>query len=247
MTKVDNMRKIFNSVVAIIRLFIFVLVFVFVIRIFTSNIANEQIKEGMRYLAFVISSLFCAKVFDKLSLQDLGLHYSYKVILYFILGVCIVAVFYSILQNGLGNKSTYISIQSLNKEYGMVFYWFLVALGEEILFRGYLLAKIKKNYSTIIAIIVSGIIFSLLHFVNTEISVFFSYAFLFSFGFLLSWVCINLRSVWFGIGVHLAWNYIDTFIENTTLENAMVFGIAIILLGIAILSTNHNKQYHDTA
>ncbi|WP_455717032.1 CPBP family intramembrane glutamic endopeptidase [Anaerosporobacter sp.] len=241
------MSKIINSVVAIMRLFLVVLITIFVIRRLTSNVANEQIKEGMRYLAFVISSLFCAKVFDKLSLQDLGLKYSYRIILYFVIGVCMVVALYSISQYSLGNKSTYISIQSLSKEYVMVIYWFLVALGEEVLFRGYLIAKIKKNYSTVTAIIISGIIFSLLHFVNTEISGVFSYALLFSFGFLISWICINIKSIWFGIGVHLAWNYIDTFIENTSLEKAMIFGITIILFVIAILSTNHDKQYHDTS
>lgn len=241
------MGKIINSVASIVRLFFFALIAIFVIRIFTSNIANEQIKEGMRYLAFVISSLFCAKVFDKLSLEDLGLHYSYRIILYFVLGLCLVVVLYSISQYSLGNKSTYIAIQSLNKDYAMLLYWFLVALGEEVLFRGYLLAKIKKNYSTVTAIIVSGIIFSLLHFVNSEISGASSYVLLFSFGFLISWICINLRSVWFGIGVYLAWNYIDTFIENTSLEKTMIFGIAIILFIIAILSTNHDKQYQDTS
>ena len=237
------MGKIINSVVAIVRLFVFVIISILVIQLCTSNTPNEQIREGIRYLAFVIPSLLCAKLYDKLSLEELGLHYSYKAIVYFILGGCVVVALYSILQYNLGNTSTYISIHSLSKEYAMVFKWFFVALGEEILFRGYLLAKLKKNYSTVMAIIVSGIIFSLLHFVNSEINELFAYAFLFSFGFLSSWIRCNIKSVWFGIGVHWVWNYIDTFIEYTSFEKSMIYGFTIILFAIAVWTTIHNKRY----
>jgi membrane protease YdiL (CAAX protease family) len=88
-----------------------------------------------------------------------------------------------------------------------------VSLFEESLFRDYLLVKFRKRFGTEKAILLSSVLFSLLHIFGylstgnlTVIGLFNA----FLIGILLSVVVISTHSIMWVLGFHLFWNFTQT-------------------------------------
>lgn len=77
---------------------------------------------------------------------------------------------------------------------------------EELLFRGYILRLIERYYSTWAAIIISSILFGLIHAPNEN----FSYLGLISIalsGLLMGWLFVRTGTLWAPTGLHFSWNF----------------------------------------
>lgn len=81
-----------------------------------------------------------------------------------------------------------------------------VAIGEEVLFRGFILNNLMKSYNKYVALIVSSLFFSLLHLGNHFISVLNLFD-LFIAGILLGVTYIYTKRLWFPIALHFSWNF----------------------------------------
>ncbi len=82
----------------------------------------------------------------------------------------------------------------------------LVALVEEIIFRGYLLSNLLSSFNKWVALAISALLFGLVHAVNPGISVL-AVANIFIAGFFLGLNYIYTRNLWFGIFFHFSWNF----------------------------------------
>ncbi len=85
----------------------------------------------------------------------------------------------------------------------------IVAVVEETLFRGYILKNFMNSLNKYIALIISSILFSLMHCINPSIN-FFSLLDLFLAGIVLGLPYIYTRNLWFSIAMHLSWNLFQT-------------------------------------
>lgn len=77
---------------------------------------------------------------------------------------------------------------------------------EELLFRGYILRLIERYFSTWAAIIISSILFGLIHAPNEN----FSYLGLISIalsGLLMGWLFVRTGTLWAPTGLHFSWNF----------------------------------------
>jgi membrane protease YdiL (CAAX protease family) len=82
-----------------------------------------------------------------------------------------------------------------------------VGISEELFSRGYCLNVLKQTQKSWgIPIIISSIIFSLMHSMNQGISLL-AYINLFLFGTFMCYIYIKTKNLWMGIGYHTAWNY----------------------------------------
>jgi len=100
---------------------------------------------------------------------------------------------------------TYFSI------YDQIFYFFLfivVSLNEEIAIRGYILHNLSQSFNKYIALIISSFVFMGMHLGNPNIGVL-SLANLFLAGIFLGVYRIHKNNLWFPIGAHLMWNYLQ--------------------------------------
>ena len=82
----------------------------------------------------------------------------------------------------------------------------LVAVSEELLVRGYILNNLMMTQNKYVALIISSLIFSLLHSGNhfiTPLSIFT----LFIAGLFLGLTYIYTKSLWFPIALHFSWNF----------------------------------------
>ena len=123
------------------------------------------------------------------------------------------------------------------KELGIaILLFFIVAVVEEALFRGYVLKNLMQSFNKYVALIVSAIIFSLAHGFNPNIDLF-SLLSLFGAGILLGLSYIYTKNLWFPIALHLSWNLfqslfgfnvsgLDTYslVEFTIPENNILNG-----------------------
>ena len=91
---------------------------------------------------------------------------------------------------------------------GDAFFWFLlVAVGEEIIFRGVLFKWIDERFGFWWAIGVSGLLFGLVHWMNPGGTLWASIAIAIEAGVLLGAAYKWSGTLWLPIGIHWAWNF----------------------------------------
>lgn len=84
--------------------------------------------------------------------------------------------------------------------------YILVAFTEELLIRGYVLGNLLKCMNKYLALLISSIIFSLMHAGNPNIDIL-SYSNLFLAGILLGVSYLFTKNLWFPIALHFSWNF----------------------------------------
>jgi len=85
----------------------------------------------------------------------------------------------------------------------------IVAVSEEVLLRGYVLRSLMISFNKYIALIVSSVLFSLMHGFNPNVDLFGLTA-IFLAGILLGISYIHTENLWFPIALHLSWNLFQT-------------------------------------
>ena len=81
-----------------------------------------------------------------------------------------------------------------------------VSLSEEILFRGYILNNLLSTMNKYFALIISSVLFALMHSLNFNLSLL-ALINLFLAGIILGSTYIYTRNLWFPISLHLFWNF----------------------------------------
>jgi Predicted protease of the Abi (CAAX) family len=89
-----------------------------------------------------------------------------------------------------------------------IFIMILVAIGEEVLTRGYIQRRFMKVYGNFTALILSSAIFMIMHMLNANLTLL-AYINLFLAGILLGTAYIVTKSLWLPIGLHFAWNFMQ--------------------------------------
>lgn len=90
-----------------------------------------------------------------------------------------------------------------------------VAVSEEVLFRGVIFGLIQGRWGTWIALIVSGLMFGLVHLVNPGTTLWGAFAVAVEAGLMLGAAYIVSGSLWLPIGLHLGWNIATVAIFGT--------------------------------
>jgi len=94
---------------------------------------------------------------------------------------------------------------------GVLFYWLCGAFLEEVYLRGYLLRKLLENFSPLISLSLSSLIFSLSHFITSEIAIL-PMINIFLIGILLGLLFIKTKNIWLVTGFHFLWNEVQSIL-----------------------------------
>jgi len=95
--------------------------------------------------------------------------------------------------------------------YDQVFYLILfavVSLNEEIAIRGYILQNLSRSFNKYVALAISSLLFMTMHLGNPNIDIL-PILNLFLAGIFLGVYSIHKNNLWFPIGAHLTWNYLQ--------------------------------------
>ncbi|MET8151442.1 lysostaphin resistance A-like protein [Actinoplanes sp. NPDC049668] len=82
-----------------------------------------------------------------------------------------------------------------------------VAVTEELLFRGVLFRIIEERTGTWIALLLTGVLFGLMHLLNPDASWWGAIAIAIEAGFMLAACYAATRNLWVPIGLHFGWNF----------------------------------------
>jgi membrane protease YdiL (CAAX protease family) len=88
----------------------------------------------------------------------------------------------------------------------LIFLFIFVALAEELAFRGYILNNLMKSMDKRVALLVSSVAFSSLHFLNPDHS-WLTFISITLAGILLGISYIYTKSLWLPIALHFSWNF----------------------------------------
>ena len=103
-----------------------------------------------------------------------------------------------------------------------------VAVGEEMMFRGFLLSGLKRAWGTINAILIMVVIFAALHLIVSGADETFPLFFILLLtvpGFVLGWAFLRTRALWLPIAIHFTWNLLQDEIFNlASRDTSTLFG-----------------------
>jgi len=91
-------------------------------------------------------------------------------------------------------------------------FFLLVAVCEEVVFRGVLFRLIDDRWNTLVALLVSAAIFGAAHFTNPGATWWSSLAIAIEAGLLLGAAYKFSGNLWFPIGIHWLWNYVQGYV-----------------------------------
>jgi hypothetical protein len=99
------------------------------------------------------------------------------------------------------------------------------AVGEELVFRGAIYRLLEKGFGTLIAIVLSGALFGLLHVFNPGATLVSTLAIAFEAGILLAAAYTVTRSLWLPIGLHFGWNFTEGGIFGAAVSGGHSHGL----------------------
>lgn len=89
------------------------------------------------------------------------------------------------------------------------FFFLVVAVGEEVLFRGILYRMIDRRWGKVWALAVSSLLFGFMHLPNEDATLWSSLAIAIEAGLLLGAAYSLSGDLWFPIGIHWMWNFME--------------------------------------
>lgn len=90
---------------------------------------------------------------------------------------------------------------------GLLGFMAAAAVTEELLFRGVLFRIVEERTGTWIALLLTGVVFGLMHLLNPDASLWGAIAIAIEAGFMLAACYAATRSLWVAIGLHFGWNF----------------------------------------
>ena len=165
-------------------------------------------------ICMILSVLLFWKLFDKKPIREIGfinIKMGYKDLFKGLTfgAVSMIIVFMLLLFSGNISLKRPLNSPNFNISLltGLILFIF-VGVNEEMFARGYCMTVLKKTGNRWAPIIISSIIFSLMHSLNPSMSVI-SYINLFLFAVLAAYMFIKSNNLWLPIGYHIMWNYFE--------------------------------------
>ncbi len=107
---------------------------------------------------------------------------------------------------------------------GGMYAFILVGLEEELMSRGYIINALNQMGRPWVSVLISSIIFSLMHILNPNI-VFLGLLNIFLIGVLFSYMYLKTGNLWMPIGYHISWNYFQGYIFGFNVSGNAIRGI----------------------
>ncbi|MEV4055916.1 CPBP family intramembrane glutamic endopeptidase [Amycolatopsis sp. NPDC049688] len=90
---------------------------------------------------------------------------------------------------------------------GLLGFMAAAAVTEELLFRGVLFRIVEERTGTVLALVLTGVLFGLVHLVNPHASLWGALAIAIEAGGMLTAAYVATRRLWLPIGLHFGWNF----------------------------------------
>jgi len=105
-----------------------------------------------------------------------------------------------------------------------LFFYFMVAISEEIVSRGHILSILKEKFNNFNSLLFSSVFFGLMHLANDHVT-FIGIATISTSGFLMGYVTLKTGSISMAVGLHWAWNFFQGAILGLAVSGNNELGI----------------------
>ena len=203
--------------------FIFTVAYSSIIIAMNPNILHDEAYSGMNnFPAVCLQLIQCIcliffvilfwKIWDKRKLEDIGftnIKRSWKDLC---CGLLIGAISFTIVAIILLSTRSVELVKSFSEPNFssaliiQLIIFIFVGINEELFSRGYCMTVLKQTKISWVPIVVSSIIFALMHSMNSGISLL-AYINLFLFGIFMGYLFMKTKNIWMCIGYHITWNY----------------------------------------
>ena len=102
-----------------------------------------------------------------------------------------------------------------------LFFFLLVAVGEEVIFRGVIFRYISLRWNYAIALVISALLFGYIHISNDNATIWSSLAIAIEAGLMLGAAYMCSGTLWFPIGIHWAWNFFEGNVFGTPVSGSI--------------------------
>ncbi|NKZ00723.1 CPBP family intramembrane glutamic endopeptidase [Nocardiopsis alborubida] len=109
-------------------------------------------------------------------------------------------------------------VGSVTGALGLLGFMAAVAVGEEVMWRGVLFRIVEERTGTWIALVLTGVLFGLVHLINPHASLWGAIAIAIEAGGMLTAAYAATRSLWLPIGLHFGWNLAGSAIFSTSVS-----------------------------
>ncbi len=209
----DGDLRIAWKLAAFVGVYLFVSFFLLPLAMF-SRFDHPLLFPVIQASATLAATLFCMMLIEKQSLLDVGLWFRPPALHAFLIGNgaaagMMVLVFAAELSSGLA-RTIMLSLEigaSLNIIAFGLLQFGIVAVGEEVLTRGYPFLALQRRYNSTVAIVATSVVFSLMHAANPSVSSF-ALVNIFLAGIWLGIARVLSGGLWLPIGLHLSWNFV---------------------------------------
>ncbi len=174
------------------------------------SVPQQLVMQLFIFIAFFISVYIFRRFIDRRSINSMGFSLNRRVkdIMAGLIFPVVIIGGGSLLLYKLG----YINFSNINVDVNNLLLNFclfiLVALNEEILFRGYILNNLMTSINKYWALFISALIFAVFHGLNNSIS-WLGFSNIVLAGILLGAAYIYTKNLWFAISFHLFWNFLQ--------------------------------------
>jgi membrane protease YdiL (CAAX protease family) len=179
----------------------------------TLSLDEHLINISLSLMATLVTLYFCKKFIDRESFKEMGVTSLRSGQLFgagALVGIIIVASGFLILlhMGEIVPARNEVGITDMVKG---VFLYLLVALNEEFLLRGYIQVNLSRSFNRYAAILLASSLFAFFHIFNMGITNI-SLLNLALSGILLGINFLFIRNIWYSVGLHFSWNYVQGFI-----------------------------------
>jgi membrane protease YdiL (CAAX protease family) len=198
----------------IARVVVIWMVLAVVLALSTSLMRVQVLSEYVIPVSMILAVSLCLRL-DKWTWRDIGLSLHEKWVSNLLIGMAWGAASVVVVVASLVSITGELSLDVLFQEWGFgailnsLLFYLLVALGEEILFRGYAISVLQSRLSTGLSLVVAAGIFTLIHVINPEYY-WFAFVYAFLMGLLLGTTFVRTGSLWYALGFHFAWNFLQS-------------------------------------
>lgn len=225
----------------ILRVFVIVIILMAVFAILAALLNFQALADYAVHLAMIIGALWGVRLEHK-SLTFIGIRLRERAFWQdAILGFAWGCLFIGLVVGGMVFITKEMSLSQIGDAatipglaYALVF-WLVVAIGEESLFRGYILSVLRQRMSSWLGLIISAGLFGAIHVINPDYY-WFAYVYAFLIGIVFGGIVIRRGSLGGVIGLHYAWNLLqDKGLLNTPARGGEVIYTIILLAIIALI------------
>jgi uncharacterized protein len=224
----------------VVRVFVIVIIMAALFAIIAALLKIEVLGDYALHLAMIFGALFALRLEHK-TISYIGIRPRQKAfwkdsLIGFVwgcllIGLVVVGMVFITKEMSLSQFWEGTTVQGL--AYAL-FFWLVVAIGEESLFRGYIFSTLRPHMKLWVALIISACVFSAIHIINTDYY-WFAYVYAILIGIAFGGIVIKRGNLGGAIGFHFAWNLLqDKIIFNTPARGGELV-YAIILLVMAVL------------